>query len=223
MEYYSVLENGAHSLVKSREKLTQYYENREDKDKRNIFLLKEATIFLSDGIEILLKELLYRVDPIKVLEERYFDIYTRVMEELPNPSKLDRISVISNLKTISLSEANVSVKKHVIFKMSSVFNKQVSDLVIYRNQLFHFSSNPLKYYEELWDTLESAEKFFEKNIADYKKLIESITCEYTTSSVLNERASKTIERASNLNVLEQYEADIRCNIKYAETLERNHH
>lgn len=93
LEYYSVLQNGAHSLVTARGKLEQYFENHEDE--RNIFLLKEATMFLSHGIKILLKDLLYRLDPEKVINPKDLKRYRRELSSFGEISEFNKILVIS--------------------------------------------------------------------------------------------------------------------------------
>lgn len=220
MEYYSVLENGAHSLVRAREKLNQYYENHEDE--RNVILLKEATMFLSHGIEILFKEILFKINPKKVIKKDLVPVYHKKMKKINNPAEADIIKVISSLRTISLSEANKKIKDINRLNMNNTFNVQVATLVKCRNQLFHFTMNPLTFYEELWETLISAESFFETNIKGFRVIIQDISVEYTSSSVLVERARLMLVKADQLNLLEQKENYMDAFADMLDALEHNH-
>lgn len=224
MEYYSALQNGAHSLVTARVKLEQYFDNHEDE--RNIFLLKEATMFLSHGIEILLKDLLCRLDPEKVIDPRDLGKFKKKLCNFDKISEFNKILVISKLRTINLKKANEVVKKHAIFQMSSSFYNQVKIIRRYRNELFHFTFSSLEealnYYNDLWKTITAAEVFFGKNLSDYRNAAKKARIEYTTSDVIADRISKMTEEGRELSSIETYEAEMEAHANMMDALERRH-
>lgn len=132
-----LLENGAHSLTKGYESWSDWEKNRD-----NIFLLKESIIWIHHGIELLLKQLLFQKDETLIFEK--VDNARKMLQELRVKNKdAGAFELIkNNLYTIEYSKLPKTIHKNLNIDELSIDSqlcKDILSLAKLRNEITHFS------------------------------------------------------------------------------------